>query len=72
MKLAMMILVLATASQSFASASLNSAFASALKDSESDHKNQQIALKVSPDQIEKATFKRDNTVRCGSRRQHAH
>jgi hypothetical protein len=62
MKIATMILVLISSSQVFASTSLNDAFTKALNTSENDHKSQQVALKVSPDQIEKATFKRDNTV----------
>lgn len=60
MKKTLAILVLTAASQAYASATLNEAFSNALKGSEADHKSQQVVLSVSPDQIQKATFKRSN------------
>lgn len=62
MKKTLAILVLTATSQAFASATLNEAFNKALKSSEADHNNQQVVLSVSPDQIQKATFKRSNKV----------
>lgn len=63
MKKVMMVLILVAANQGFAATpTLNNSFAEALKESEGDHFRQQVVLNVSPSQIEKATFKRDNTV----------
>jgi len=45
-------------SQVFASEGLNDAFKAALANSEQDHVKQQVAFDVSPDQVEKATFKK--------------
>lgn len=44
--------------QAFASG-LNAAFEAALANSEVDHKKQQVAFEVEPDQVEKATFRKN-------------
>ena len=61
MKYLLTTIVIVFASQAFAEG-LDDAFKAALANSEADHQAKQVAFSVSPDQVEKATFKRNSRV----------